>query len=407
MESTDRNIQQQRYWPWWRIVMTGLNILALVISIILSWHYLKEGPMIGCSSGSPCEQVLNSRWSTIAGVLPISGLAMGVYLAMLVAGIYIGPSTDHQIRKLAWKFLLALAGAITGSAIWFIIVQKWFVGAFCPYCMTMHITGLLLSALIIRQVLRLKQNHSKEVPKQISEDKAYSFRVTDLVLTGLLLSGILTTAQLLIKPKAVYDAGHSQDQLTQIDYNAVPIIGSPNAPHVVKLLFDYQCSHCQKIHFMLDEVVRRYAGKLSFVLCPAPLSTECNMYIPQEVDAFKNSCELARAGLAVWAANREAYTAFENWMFTFESGDKWQPRSIEAARAKAMELVGEKFNDSIKSEWVEHYLQTCVQIYGQTVQGGKGGIPKLVYGSRWAIPEPNSTDDLIMILQKSLALPAP
>jgi hypothetical protein len=94
-------------------------------------------------------------------------------------------------------------------------------------------------------------------------------------------------------------------------------------------------------------------------------------------------------------------------MFTFESGDKWQPRSVETAQAKAIELVGEKFNSTEYNDWVEQYMQACIQVYGQTIQSGKGGIPKLVYGSQWVIPEPNNVDDLVMILQQSLALPKP
>jgi len=56
---------------------------------------------------------------------------------------------------------------------------------------------------------------------------------------------------------------------------------------------------------------------------------------------------------------------------------------------------------------VEKYLQTSVEIYGKTIQNGKGGIPKMVFGSRWVIPETSVTDDLISILQKSLGLPKP
>ena len=159
---------------------------------------------------------------------------------------------------------------------------------------------------------------------------------------------------------------------------------------------------------MLNEVVRRYDGKLAFALCPAPLNTECNPYIPQDVDAFKNSCELARIGLAVWVARREAFPVFENWMFTFESGDSWHPRSLETTRAKAVELVGqEKFDAAWSDPWIGQYIQTCIRIYGQTIQSGKGGVPKLIFGSHWVIPEPYNADDLVMILQKSLAVPSP
>jgi hypothetical protein len=36
-----------------------------------------------------------------------------------------------------------------------------------------------------------------------------------------------------------------------------------------------------------------------------------------------------------------------------------------------------------------------------------GGIPKLVFGSHWVIPEPYNADELGVIIQKSLAMPRP
>jgi len=222
------------------------------------------------------------------------------------------------------------------------------------------------------------------------------------------LTGILAACQVSLTPSAVYRGGGSQDNLPAIDYHSVPMVGSPDAPYVVTVLFDYQCSHCQQIHFMLDEAIRRYAGKLAFALCPAPLNTQCNPYIPRDVDEFKNSCELAKIALAVWVAEREMFPAFENWMFTFESGDSWRPRSLETARAKAVELVGQaKFDAAWSDPWIGQYLQTSTQIYGQTIQNGKGGVPKLIFGPHWVIPEPYNAEDLVIILQKSLAVPMP
>ena len=186
------------------------------------------------------------------------------------------------------------------------------------------------------------------------------------------------------------------------------MVGSPDAPYIVTLLFDYQCPHCQKLHFMLDETARRFDGKLAFVLCPVPLNSRCNPYIPRDVDEFKNSCELAKIGLTVWVAKHDAFPAFENWMYGFESGDSWHPRSIESARTKAIELVSQaKFDIAWNDPWIQQYIQTSTRIYGQTVQNGKGGVPKLIFGRRWVIPEPNNADDLKVILQKSLGVHEP
>jgi hypothetical protein len=126
------------------------------------------------------------------------------------------------------------------------------------------------------------------------------------------------------------------------------------------------------------------------------------------VDEFKGSCELAKVGLAVWVANREAFPAFDRWMFSFESGDRWQPRTLEVARAKAVELVGQARFDSARADsWIDRYMQTSIRIYADTIQSGNGAIPKLVFGSRWVIPDAQSADDLVLILQNSLAVPKP
>ena len=383
--------QTLQSWPWWRWIITGLSLLATLLSISLSWHFLSGDTMIGCGGGSSCDQVLNSKWSMLAGVLPVSSLGIGTYLALFVASFYIGSDTEEPVRYLAWKAMLVLVGAVVGSALWFIIVQKWFIGEFCPYCMSTHLSGLLLAVVVAWRAEKFRPLHT-----------------LGLIMIGLGLSGILVAFQVGVAPKTVYKDGDSQKDIPAMDYQKAPMIGSVDAPYKVTMLFDYNCPHCQKIHFMLQDAVRRYGGKLAFVLCPTPLNTKCNPYIPRDVDAFKNSCELTEISLAVWSADRKMFSTFENWMFTYDSGDRWHPRTLGAAKAKAIELVGSvKFNAALSNPWIERYIQTCIQIFGRTLQNGKGGIPKLILGSRWVIPEPENTGDLILILRRSLALPPP
>jgi uncharacterized membrane protein/protein-disulfide isomerase len=392
----------RKAWPWWRLVLMCLSILALVLSIYLSWHYLMGGSVIGCDGGSPCDQVLNSRWSSIAGVLPVSGLAMGAYLAMLICIFFIGPATEPSARRLAWVTMLIIVGSAAGSAIWFTILQKWIIGAFCPYCMTTHITGIILAVLVIWRAAK---------PFDYATTQVMLNRLSSigLAIVGLSFAGIMAISQVIITPPAKYIEGRSNNNMSSIDPNVIPLVGSPDAQYIVTLLFDYKCPHCQQIHFMLNEAIHRYDGKLAFVLCPAPLDKKCNPYIVGEAEQYKDSCELVKIGLAVWLANREVFPAFENWMFSFESGDRWRPRSLDAAKAKAIELVGqEKFDTAQADLWIDKYSATCVQIYGQTIQSGKGGgVPRLVYGSRWVTPEPYSADDLVTILQQSLSVPLP
>lgn len=432
MVADEKRNRSCRSWPWWRRVLTALSVLGLALSGYLGWHYLEGGYVIGCGGGSPCDQVLHSRWSAIGGQVPVSGLAAGLYLALLTAGLFIGPATEAPIRRLAWRAMLVLAGAAAGSAVWFIILQKWAIGAFCPYCMATHVTSLLLAALVIWQAPRrfddaatefgVRSARTQRETPAIGNSKigpAAARRVIGLLpaigmaLVGLALAGIMAVCQAGITPPAVYRGGKSENTLPTIDPHNVPLIGSPDAPYVVDLLFDYNCPHCQQLHFMLDAAVRRYGGKLAFALCPTPLNSHCNPYVPVDVDEFKTSCELAKIFLAVWVAKRDASPAFDQWMFSFDSGDHWQPRSPEAARAKAIELAGPaKFGAAMNDPWATQYLQTCIRIYGATVQSASNprsanAVPKMVFGSRWTIPEPNDADQLVSILQKSLGVPKP
>jgi protein-disulfide isomerase len=219
------------------------------------------------------------------------------------------------------------------------------------------------------------------------------------------MAGIVAIAQISLKPSVVYDDGKSDTGSLEVDYNTVPVTGSPDASVVISLLFDYQCSHCQKLHFMLDEVVRMSKGKVVFALLPAPLDKECNPYIPDNTGAFKNSCELARIALAVWFSDKSSFPVFEDWMFTFESGNSWRPRSLDAAKAKAIELMGQtKFEEAMSDQRIGKLLQASIRIFGQTIQSGRGGIPKMILGSRWVIPEPEDAKDLLKIIQESLGV---
>ena len=428
--SYDGVTRSRESWPCWRWALTGLSALALGLSACLGWHYLAGGTVIGC--GGPgtmgCEQVLSSRWSTVGGVMPISGLAAGAYLAMLVASFAIGPAMAAPVRRLAWVAILVLVGATTGSAIWFMILQQWVIGAFCPYCTATHITGLVLAALVIWQAPQQFDDYSTDVALT---DTPSAMRVSSSVpvkdvspatpqrvvgaalaigwaLIGLALAGILAVCQVGFAPPVVSRGGNSQVNLLTISPHTAPLVGSSEAPYIVDLLFDYKCPHCQQMHFLLDDAIRQYNGKLAFALCPTPLNRQCNPYVPQDADEFKDSCELAKIGLAVWAADQKAFPAFDHWMFSFESGDRWHPRSLQAAKAKAVELVGQaKFEAARADPWIDRYMQTSIRIYANTIQSGNGAIPKLVFGSRWVIPEPNKVDDLVFILQNSLAVPKP
>ena len=197
--------------------------------------------MIGCSGGSSCDDVLNSQWSMIAGVLPVSGIAVSAYLAILVASFYIGPTVESPIRHLAWSSILILAGSIAGCAIWFTILQKWVIGKFCLYCMTTHCIGLMLTVLVIRQAIKEIDNNSKQIPQrnftmipnvspEAQQSIINSFKVIRKVLIGLVLAGVLAICQIAFTPSIIFIVMVSHSRISRPWITSLyPMIGSPDA----------------------------------------------------------------------------------------------------------------------------------------------------------------------------------
>jgi hypothetical protein len=104
-------------------------------------------------------------------------------------------------------------------------------------------------------------------------------------------------------------------------------------------------------------------------------------------------------------AKPEAFPAFDRWMYSAEADQPWHPRSLEAAKAEAIALVGQaKFEAARADSWIDRYLQTSIRIFGEA---GGNAVPKLVFGTHWVNPEPNDADDLISILQTGLGMSKP
>ena len=366
-----------------------LGVVALVLCVVMAMHSLKGTAMIGCGAGSSCDSVLSSRWSAVLGVIPVAGLAVGVYLAVLICLFF---SKDRELAPIVWKLLLVFGGAIVGSAIWFFILQKWVIGQFCKYCMTAHSIGIVVTGLLWYQAH--KNCPSKWNPL--------------LAAAGLALAGCLAGFQLLTTPRVAYDQGSAESSLPVLKQDETPLMGSPDATYFINLMFDYQCSHCRKIHFVAKEIVKKHP-EIAFVQVPCPLSFACNPYVAASgKDQFAGSCELARLALAVWTAAPEKFEEYDDWLFTPEDPAKgWYPRTVEAANERAKEILGgeKELFEATRNAAISSIFSKSFDLFGRTTMKEKNGIPRLVYKSQWIIPEVDTPEGLMEILNTVFEIP--
>lgn len=365
-----------------------LSAAALVVCVIMTVHTAMGIGLIGCSSGSACHYLLKSRWATMFGIVPVSSIAAGIYLVLVACFCFIRFQRDSDLIKAAYKMLPVIAGAIAGAAVWFIGLMIFQEKSICKLCFTVHTIGIL-------QVLILMK-YTKFVRHRWG-----------LFSRGVLLAVLLAVTQFVTAPDYIYQKGRTEEPLPVVRASQAPVVGDPStADYVIELLYDYQCSHCQKVHLVLPEVVEAFEGKVAFVLCPCPLCPKCNPYVLREEARFEGSCELAQLAIATYHCDPEAFRKFDSWMLMNRDEDGWWPRGVEDARAYAEALVGgaDVLDEALDDGFAASRLLETYEIFGRTSNGGKGGIPRFIYGESWVVPEADNAEDIKTIIANEFGI---
>lgn len=417
--------------------------VAMAISAYLLGVSLSGGATAGCGPDSSCHEVLSSRWAYGFG-LPVSALALGVDAGILLC-LWLAQSS----RVVAWRaraevVLVLLATLVAGAAVWFTVAQVGLIGAVCPYCMAAHTCGLGAATLLLVRLLA----RGKRVGPWLQGFRA--------ALAGLGGVGLLIASQVLYEPPThrvttipaasanppgpasratnlpaasrpsigsnlatlVTDLAASPVSNTpavprlltfhggqfEFDLREIPVLGSPDAPHVAVSLVDYTCDHCRVLHHHLAEVLNTFSNELALACLPMPLNTNCNPLVRRNAAANTNACEYAELALAVWRTNRAQFRAFDAWLF-----EGARPPSLEAARERAEGLVGlEAVPQALADPWVREQIRRNVALYVKNYEvTGSTRMPQLMFGSQISEGRLRTTEDLYELIEAQLGLKRP
>ena len=366
-----------------RKTMVVLTAIVLLLSVILCIHSISGHGLIGCTQGTNCNIVLGSRWSFLFGIIPVSALAAGAYLTLLACLLLTDSKrVGTQEQGFLLHAVLVISGAITGCAVWFIWLQSQMIRAFCPYCMTAHILGIVISILSVIWCIRQK-----------------SRRIVLNISIGVLIAAALAVVQFTTTPRTLAQRGFVNEPLRYPDPKDMPVIGNPDAKHKVTLLFDWQCSHCRRTHIMLPDAVSRLGDSIAVVCCPVSMSRECNPHISPGIDRFAGSCTFMRIGLAIWRTNPDAYREYEEWFFGTDLAQGWNPPTVEQAIVMAGQLIGkERLDNVMQSRWMENYTRIVNELFGRTSRGTTSAIPRLIYDGKIMIPEADNSSALASLI---------
>ena len=359
-----------------KTLLLPLCAACLALSGWMVYHALSGVPMVGCSAGG-CDSVMGSRWAWLLGGVPVSLPAAAVYALLGLCVLFVGgtSSESRSLDRLLWRLMPLLGGCIVGAAIWFIWLQAGVLHDFCLYCTLLHVLGCAAAVLVCVFARR------------------EGFRPFWPFATGLVAAALFALVQSRTLPDNVYDAGQTEAQLPTFDEGEVPVLGE--GEKTLTLLFDFQCSHCRRLHAQLPELLDQYR----IILCPVPLSSACNPYIPASgIDRFAGSCALTRLALAVWYARPDAWEPFWDWLLG--SGDEYAPIDPTDASQRARELLGEDYDAALADPRIDTTLRKAEELFGRTSSSSTSGIPRFISRQRWLVPEALTPETLLPLLQE-------
>jgi uncharacterized membrane protein len=310
---------------WMNLAAALAGVACATSAYLLVKSYSSEA-LPGCGAGGGCNAVLSSRWAKI-GKVPVAGLGMGLYLAMLAV----------LLAKLDGTWSTVLGAAAVGGAIWFVGVQVVAIKRVCPYCVLAHVCGAAAGGL----VLGMGQRSSGAiaggaglvamliVAQFVWPNK--TFRVEEDESDDVVPSVAPAPA----KPELGRRSVSFYNGKFVLNTDEWPMIGPANARFVLAKMFDYTCEDCRHLHDLLGQLKGELRNQMAILYVPVPLEADCNPAIWPPDLRHVNACHYARYALAVWMAAPGQFAEFDHWMHE----GKTVP-SVMAARARAAQLVG-------------------------------------------------------------------
>ena len=361
-----------------KVLLLPLCAACLVLSLWMLLHSWAGAPMAGCGTLSGCDSVMSSPWAYVLGGVPVSLPAAALYVLLLICLLFLG--SDTSLDRFLWGVALPLlSGCIVGAALWFCWLQLGVLHRFCPYCTALHLLGCVAAVLILRRSFRTGK------------------RAVPIFVAGLFAAAIFAFVQARTVPETVYDSGSTGEALPVFTDADVPALGAEGAPVELTLLFDFQCVHCRRLHRVLPDLLAKAGDRLRIRLCPVPLSSACNPYIPASgTDRFAGSCTLTRLALAVWYAAPQSWSAFWDALLGEDAP------APEQAEMQARSLLGDAYEAALADPRIDAYLKRVYELFGRTSTLEKSGVPRLIFGGRWLVPEVDEAEPLLALIRSEL-----
>jgi hypothetical protein len=166
-----------------------------------------------------------------------------------------------------------------------------------------------------------------------------------------------------------------------LDVYKHPVIGSPEAPHVVVEMVSYNCRHCRATHRVMKQALARYGDQVALIIMVIPFERECNRLIVSSAASHRGACSTARMSLGVAALKPSAFAKFHDWLMA----DKEEPPPIDSVVSRAYSLVNRdrlrelSGGDQLRKQ-IAGYVNLFARLREQHTGNKEFGLPVQIVG---------------------------
>jgi protein-disulfide isomerase len=185
-----------------------------------------------------------------------------------------------------------------------------------------------------------------------------------------------------------------------------PILGDPEAPHVIVEMVSYDCPHCRKMHRIVQRGLKRYGDQLAVLILVVPLEMKCNKLVKDPKASHQGACTTARMALAVAHIKPAAFRAFHEWLMADEEKPPSHVKAVEKAysmvdSAKLRELTS---GDTLNKQ-IAQYVDLFDTLQKQRATTDKNfGLPVQILGDEVMTGSAVGAEDVYQAWEKDLGV---
>ncbi len=190
-----------------------------------------------------------------------------------------------------------------------------------------------------------------------------------------------------------------------LDVYRHPLIGSPEAPHIVVEMVSYDCPHCRKMYPLIHDAMNRYGDQVALLVMPIPLDRDCNSLVTDPTLHHPGACGTTRLVLGLARLKPEVFGKFHDFLMA----GKEKPPGMEKIVPKANDLTNsDKLREVKQSPEIQKQMEGYVKLYGKLMEQNKSaksfGLPVQILGDKVMSGSVEKADDVFKAWEDNLGV---